>query len=85
MEFKSRDTKLEIILHKNQHTQTTLLSFENWTSREPQYLAKIRVFKADYFILPLFLVPKFRSVNDFKNSDFCKVLSLPISLILKIQ
>ena len=54
MEFKSRDTKLEIILHKNQHTQTTLLSFENWTSREPQYLAKIRVFKADYFILPLF-------------------------------
>ena len=39
-----------------------LLNFENWTNGEPQQLAKIRVFKVDYFILPLSLVPKFRSV-----------------------
>ena len=60
--FKSRDTKLERFLPKNQHTQRKLLNFENWTNGEPQQLAKIRVFKVDYFILPLFLVPKLRSV-----------------------
>ena len=26
-----------------------LLNFENWTNGEPQLLAKIRVFKVDYF------------------------------------
>ena len=31
------------------------MNFENWTNGE---LAKIRVFKFDYFILPLLLVPK---------------------------
>ena len=30
--FKTRDTKLEIFLHKNQHTQRKLLNFENWIS-----------------------------------------------------
>ena len=34
--FKSRDTKLERFLHKNQHTQRKLLNFENWTNGEPQ-------------------------------------------------
>ena len=29
--FKTRDTKLERLLHKNQHTQWKLLNFENWT------------------------------------------------------
>ena len=43
-----RGTKLERFLHKNQHAQRKLLNFENWTSGEPQ-LAKIRVFKVDYF------------------------------------
>ena len=32
------------------------------TTSGPQYLAKIRVFKVDYFVLPLLLVPKLRSV-----------------------
>ena len=41
-------TKLEIFLHKNQHTQRKFLNFENWTSGGPQKLAKIRVFKVDY-------------------------------------
>ena len=29
-------------------SQMKLLNFENWTNREPQKLAKIRVFKVDY-------------------------------------
>ena len=70
--FKARDTKLERFLHKNQHTQSKLLNFENWTNGEPQELAKIRVFKVDYFILPLFLVPKLRSVaqNEWKKHPY---------------
>ena len=47
--FQTGGTKLERFLPKNQHTQRKLLNFENWTSGEPQYLAKIRVFKVDYF------------------------------------
>ena len=47
--FQTWYTKLERFLHKNQHTQRKLLNFENWTSGGPQNLAKIRVFKADYF------------------------------------
>ena len=34
--FKTGDTKLERFLHKNQHTQSKLLNFENWTNGEPQ-------------------------------------------------
>ena len=34
--FKTRDTKLERFLHKNQRTQRKLLNFENWTNGEPQ-------------------------------------------------
>ena len=30
-------------------SQIKLLNFENWTNGEPQQLAKIRVFKVDYF------------------------------------
>ena len=44
-------------------SQMKLLNLENWTDVEPQYLAKIRDFKVDYFILPLFLVPKLKSVT----------------------
>ena len=47
--FQVRGTKLERFLPKNQHTQRKFLDFENWTNREPQQLAKIRVFKVDYF------------------------------------
>ena len=49
--------KLERFLPKNQHSQRKFLNFENWTNGAPQYLSKIRVFKVNYFILPLFLVP----------------------------
>ena len=49
VDFQAGGTKLERFLHKNQHTQRKLLNFENWTSGGPQKLAKIRVFKADYF------------------------------------
>ena len=66
--FKSRDTKLKRFLPNNQHTQRNFFNFENWTNGEPQQLAKIRVFKVDHFILPLFLVPKLRSLaqNEWK-------------------
>ena len=62
-------TKLERFFPKNQHTQRIFLNFKNWTNGGPQKLAKIRVFKIDYFILPLFLVPKLRSVaqNEWKK------------------
>ena len=41
-------------------------------SRGPQKLAKIRVFKVDYFILSLFLVSKFKSVaqNEWKKHPY---------------
>ena len=70
--------KLERFLHKNQHTQRKLLNFEKWTNGEPQYLAKIRVCKVDDFILPLFLMPKFRSVaqDEFKNYPYIFFLFL---------
>ena len=65
--FQMGYTKLERFLHKNQHTQRKLLNFENWTNGEPQQLAKIRVCKVDFFILPLFLVPKLRSVHSWRR------------------
>ena len=34
--FQTGYTKLETVLHKNQHTQRKLLNFENWTNWEPQ-------------------------------------------------
>ena len=43
--FKTRDTKLEIFLHKNQHTQRNLLKFENWTNGEPHNLQKSEFLK----------------------------------------
>jgi hypothetical protein len=68
--FQTGGTKLERFLLKNQHTQRKCLNFENWTNREHQLLAKIRVFKVDYLILPLFLLPKVRSVaqNEWKKT-----------------
>ena len=70
--FQMGYTRLEKILHKNQHTQSKLLNFENWTNGEPQQLAKIRLCKVDYFILPLFLMPKLRSVaqNEWKKHPY---------------
>ena len=71
--FQTGGIKLERFLPKNQHIiQRKFLNFENWTNGEPQYLAKIRVFKVDYFILPSFLVPKLRSVvqNEWKKHPY---------------
>ena len=47
--FQMGDTKLERLLPKNQHTQRKLLNFENWTNGGPEWLAKIKLFKVDYF------------------------------------
>ena len=47
--FQMGYIKLERFLPNNQCTQRKLLNFENWTKGEPQELAKIRVFKGDYF------------------------------------
>ena len=47
--FKTRDTKQERFLNKNQLTQRKLLNFENWTNGEPQQGAKIRGFEIDCF------------------------------------
>ena len=70
--------KLERFLPKNQHSQRKFLNFENWTNGEPQKLAKIGVFKVEYFILPLFLVPKLRSVaqNERKKHPYIFLLFL---------
>ena len=70
--------KLDRFLHKNQHTQRKFLNFENWTNGEPQLLAKIRVCIVDYFILPLFLMPKLRSVaqNEWKKHPYIFFLLL---------
>ena len=43
--FKTRDTKLERLLHKNQHTQRKLLNYVNWTNGEPQNLQKLEFLK----------------------------------------
>ena len=47
-------------------------------SKGPQKLAKIRVFKEDYFILSLFLVPKLKSVaqNEWKKHPYIFFLLL---------
>ena len=47
--FQTGYTKLERFLPKNQHAKRIFLNFENWTNLGPQKLAKIRVFKVDYF------------------------------------
>ena len=63
--FQTGGTKLERFLHKNQHTQRKFLNFENWTYEEPQYsLQKLEFLK---FIIPLFLVPKLRSVAQYEG------------------
>jgi hypothetical protein len=71
-------TSIPSFLHKNQHAQRKLLNLENWINGERQYLAKIRVFKVDYFILPLFLVPKLRYVsqNEWKKHTYIFFLLL---------
>ena len=49
VEFSSGGKKLERFLTKNQHIQWKFLKLENWSNGEPQQLAKIKVFKVDYF------------------------------------
>ena len=54
------------------------MNFDNWTSGEPQKLAKITVFKVEYFIPPLILVPKLRSVaqNEWKKHPYIYIFTL---------
>ena len=47
--FQMGYTKLERICIKINIPKRKLLNFENWTNGEPQYLAKIRGFRVDYF------------------------------------
>ena len=54
--FKTRDTKLERFLHKNQHTQRKWLNFENWTNGEPQNMQKLEFLK---FVILIFHAKKF--------------------------
>ena len=72
-------TNLERFLPKNQHAKRIFLNFENWISGGgAQKLAKIKVFKVNYFILPLFVVPKLRSVaqNEWKKHPYIFFLLL---------
>ena len=68
--FQAGSTKLERFLQKNQHIQRKFWNFENWISGGPQKLAKIKVFKVDYFIPSILLVPKLRLVaqNEWKKT-----------------
>ena len=78
MEFQYQNTKLERFLHKNQHTQRKLLNFENWTSNvEPQWIAKIRVFKVDYRISSY----SCRGNYSFLNSSSEETIQVFISLM----
>ena len=54
------------------------MNFKNWINGGPQKLAKTRVCKVDYFILPLFLVPKLSSVaqNGWKKHPYIFFLLL---------
>ena len=72
LSFQTGYTKLGRFLHKNHHTQRKLLNVENWTNGEPLQLAKSGACYADYFILPIFLLPKLRSVaqNEQKKHPY---------------
>ena len=48
--FQTGDTKLEIALSKNQHTQRKLLNFEFWINGELSKSAKIRLSKSIFYI-----------------------------------
>ena len=64
------------------------MNFENWTNGEPHQLPNIRVFKVDYFILPLFLEPKLRSVaQNVKKTPtyFCLLLVQKLPTFFKIE
>ena len=63
--FQTGGTKLERFLPKNQHTQRKFLNFENWTIGEPQWLAKIRVFKVDYLDFSFHVFSDFFRSNSF--------------------
>ena len=59
MEFQDQEYKIrKIFAQKSAYPKEIIENFENQTNEEPQQFAKIRVFKVDYFITPLFLVPK---------------------------
>ena len=76
--FQTGYIKLKRFLHRK------FLNFENWTNGELQLLAKIRVFKVDYFIRPLFLVPKLRSVH-CSGTKWAEKTPIYIFFLLSVQ
>ena len=84
LSFQTGYTKLGRFLHKNHHTQRKLLNVENWTNGEPLQLAKSGACYVDYFILPIFLLPKLRSVaqNEWKKHPYCIVTSRSTSRLV---
>jgi hypothetical protein len=58
-----------------------------WIGTRRSKFAKIRVFKVDYIILPLFLAPKLRSVaqNEWKKHPYTYIFSTFCSTINKFE
>ena len=65
--FKSRDTKLERFLPKNQHTQIKLLDFENWCKGKVSKSAKIWLSKSIFYIKNHWNLSQFFKL---KNTNF---------------
>ena len=65
--FKSRDTKLERFLPKNQHTQIKLLDFENWCNGKVSKSAKIWLSKSIFYIKNHWNLSQFFKL---KNTNF---------------
>ena len=94
--FKTRDTKLERFLHKNQHTQRKLLNVENWCSGD-SFSISFSLKNTNLGAHFLFLLLKnkfwgsplvqFSKVNKFLWVCWflCKNLSNFVSLVLKLH
>ena len=65
--FQTGDTKLEIFLTKNQHTQRKLLNFEFWINGELSKSAKISLSKSKIIriFLNLFFIEEYQFSNTF--------------------
>ena len=73
----------ELARPKSTKTAIKMFSGFRWIETPRSKFAKIRGFKVDYFILPLFLVPKLRSVaqNEWKKHPYISSRQLPQHLI----
>ena len=72
--FQAGDTKLERVLHKNQHTQRKLLNFEFWINGE---LSTIGHHFSNKVILKLITyAPKLVFFNEKKMRKICMTFSI---------